>query len=111
MCYHSRRPLFPPPLIILSHGWRLLIYAFSHLCQVEWFYTKYVDQKYQARFSTVACRLASLADFRSLADSLEISVNAMQTKQIEEIEDALGHEVYFFSRKNERTLNDDAEQV
>ncbi|CAF1659112.1 unnamed protein product, partial [Adineta steineri] len=79
VCYQLKRPLFPPPFIIISHIWRIIIYVFSHSFKIKWFYMKYIKQKNQAKF--------------------KISVNKLLTKQLEEIEDALGNEVYFISLK------------
>ncbi|UJR33345.1 hypothetical protein I4U23_020794 [Adineta vaga] len=83
VCYHSRRPLLPPPLIILSHIWRVIIYLFSHVFETKSFYKRYMKRKNRAKF--------------------KIYVNAMLTKQIQEIEDALGNEVFLFSLKPNRT--------
>ncbi|CAF4040641.1 unnamed protein product, partial [Adineta steineri] len=77
--YQLKRPLFPPPFIIISHIWRIIIYVFSHTFKTKWFYMKYIKQKNQAKF--------------------KINVNKLLTKQLEEIEDALGNEVYFISLK------------
>ncbi|CAF1238508.1 unnamed protein product [Rotaria sordida] len=79
VCYELKRPLLPPPLIIISHIWRIIIYIFSHIIRINWFYMKYIEEKNQAK---------------------KIKANKILTKQIEEIEDALGHEIYFFSLKN-----------
>ncbi|CAF1236916.1 unnamed protein product [Rotaria sordida] len=79
VCYELKRPLLPPPLIIISHIWRIIIYIFSHIIKINWFYMKYIEEKSQAK---------------------KIKANKILTKQIEEIEDALGHEIYFFSLKN-----------
>ncbi|CAF0729712.1 unnamed protein product [Adineta ricciae] len=83
VCYQSRRPLLPPPLIFVSHICRLIVYIFSHIFQTSWFNTRYMKQKIRAKF--------------------KIRVNATLTKQIEAIEDALGKEVYLFSLKTSRT--------
>ncbi|CAF1494168.1 unnamed protein product, partial [Adineta steineri] len=79
VCYELKRPLFPPPFIIISHIWGIIIYVFSHTFKTKWFYMKYIKQKNQAKF--------------------KINVNKLLTKQLEEIEDALGNEVYFISLK------------
>ena len=46
--------------------------------------------------------LLNLINVFSLLSIIEISVNEILTKQIQEIEDALGNEVYFFSLKTDR---------
>ncbi|CAF3921870.1 unnamed protein product, partial [Rotaria sp. Silwood1] len=89
VCYELKRPLLPPPLIIISHIWRIIIYMFSHIIKIKWFYMKYIEEKNQAK---------------------KIKINKILTKQIEEIEDALGHEIYFFSLKNNQEQIDSNEE-
>ncbi|CAF3886770.1 unnamed protein product, partial [Rotaria sp. Silwood1] len=89
VCYELKRPLLPPPLIIISHIWRIIIYMFSHIIKIKWFYMKYIEEKNQAK---------------------KIKINKILTKQIEEIEDAFGHEIYFFSLKNNQEQIDSNEE-
>ncbi|CAF4060228.1 unnamed protein product [Rotaria sordida] len=82
VCYHLTLPSLPPPLIIFSHIYRVMIYIFSHKFKIEWFHQKYIQHTNQSKFKIIA--------------------DEMLTKTIESIEDALGNEVYFLSLKTDR---------
>ena len=51
VCYHLTRPSLPPPLVIFSHIYRMIIYILSHWIKIEWFYQKYLQNKSRSKFS------------------------------------------------------------
>jgi hypothetical protein len=51
VCYHLTRPSLPPPLIIVSHIYHIIIYIFSHLLKIQWFCEKYLEHKSRSKFS------------------------------------------------------------
>ena len=51
VCYHLTRPTFPPPLVIFSHIYRVIIYFCSHVLKIEWFNRKFIEHKNRAKFS------------------------------------------------------------
>ena len=51
VCYHLTRPSLPPPLVIFSHVYRMIVYFFSHAVKIDWFYRRYLQQKSRSKFS------------------------------------------------------------
>ncbi|UJR07492.1 hypothetical protein I4U23_011781 [Adineta vaga] len=86
VCYHLTRPTLPPPLIIFSHIWRVILYFCSHYFDIHWFHEKYIQHKNKAKFRIVT--------------------DARMTRNIEAIEDAVGNEVYYFFSKIDRKQMD-----
>lgn len=56
VCYHLTRPSLPPPLIIFSHIYRLLIHVCSHQLKIKWFCEKYLQHKERSKFSKLKDR-------------------------------------------------------
>ncbi|CAF1272530.1 unnamed protein product [Adineta steineri] len=82
VCYHLTRPRLPPPFIIFSHIWRIILYFFSHYIKLKWFEKKYIQYKNKGKF--------------------RIIIDERMTRNIEAIEDALGNEIYYFFSKIDR---------
>ena len=53
VCYHLTRPTLPPPLIIISHIWRSIVYLFARYSHIQWFHRKHVELKDKEKFSKV----------------------------------------------------------
>jgi hypothetical protein len=51
--YHLHRPSFPPPLVIFSHVYHLIIYVFSFIFKIGWFYEISRHHENRSKFSKV----------------------------------------------------------
>ncbi|CAF3845208.1 unnamed protein product [Rotaria sp. Silwood1] len=84
--YYLSRPALPPPIVIITHLWRLILYFFSTCTKLPWFRKKHREHKNRSKFKI-------FADYEL-------------TRKIESIEDALGNEVYYFFLKTDRKIVD-----
>ena len=98
------RPALPPPFVIFSQLWRLLLYFFSHRVRLSWFHRKSREHSNQSKFSESSQVVCLFVDY--FLFSPEIIADEDLTRKIELIEDALGNEVYYFFLKTDRKAAD-----